>query len=545
MAAIVLAAVNAKWIHPSLALRLLKANLEDPDQCAIAELALRQPLAEKTAAILAESPRILGISVSVWNHGATVELLGELERIWRMTAARSSGPRRPVIVLGGPEVTYLPKAADIFRFADFVIRGEGETAFAELCRSILRDKEAGCPDMNGAAAGRRGALNVPGQVNVPGKTNVPRDTFIDALPVDLAAVKPGYPLYTAEDLRRKLIYVEASRGCPFACAFCQSAAGPTGFTAASEGPPVRGRPAERAGVREFPLEKFLADLGTLLQRRVKNSTGDESGGGKNGGAGPRTIKFLDRSFNINIPRALRILEYCLSKTRPPDRAHPGGLQFHFEMVPAVFPEELRKMLVRFPPESLRLEIGIQSFKPETCARINRASNPEGELEVLGFLRTKTNALVHADLIAGLPGEDLASFGAGFDRLWIGLSGAQGPEAAGTFEIQPGILKCLPGTPLRAMAESGAFRAEYDGSAPYEVRATDSLPKADMDAVKNFARFWELIVNRRPFPELLPAAGKPVFGRFMELSRRLLDHFGRNWGIPRDELRKALETGSFF
>jgi radical SAM superfamily enzyme YgiQ (UPF0313 family) len=531
VAAIVLATVNAKWIHPSLALRLLKANLEDPDQCAIVELALRQPLAEKTAAILAESPRILGISVSVWNHGATVDLLGELEQLWRITAdARSFGPRRPVIVLGGPEVTYLPKDADIFRFADFVIRGEGETAFAELCRSILRDKAAGCPDMNGTAAGHD-SLNVYSQVKISGKMNVPHSTFIDAVPVDPAVIKPGYSLYTAEDLQYKLIYVEASRDCPFACAFCQSAAEPAGFTGTSEGPPAR--PAEHAGVREFPLEKFLADLETLLRRCGKNSRG------------PRTIKFLDRSFNSNISRALQILEYCLSKTRSPDGAYPGGLQFHFEMVPAVFPEELRKMLVRFPPESLRLEIGIQSFKPETCARINRASNPERELEVLHFLRTETNAVVHADLIAGLPGEDYASFGTGFDRLWSGLSGARGPAAAGTFEIQPGILKCLPGTPLRAMTESGVFQAEYDSSAPYEVRATDSLSKADMDAVKNFARFWELIVNRRPFPELLPAAGKPVFGRFMELSRRLLAHFGRNWGIPKEELRKALETSSFF
>jgi radical SAM superfamily enzyme YgiQ (UPF0313 family) len=541
VAAIVLATINAKWIHPSLALRLLTANLgEMTSQCAIVELALRQPLAEKIAAILAQPPRILGISVSIWNHGATVELLAELERFWRRGSAqadttgaavnaRPAGPpyTKPVIVLGGPELTYLPKTAGIFRYADFVIRGEGETAFAELCRSIL---------LNG------------------GGPNTANGTFIDAAPVDLAAIKPGYSLYTAEDLRRKLIYVEASRGCPFACAFCQSAAEPV----------ESGRESSGAGVREFPLKTFLADLETLLRRSAKNvgteNVGAENGGIKNGGYGggsnggrPRTVKFLDRSFNSNIPRALRILEYCLSKTRTADGTgiYPQGLQFHFEMVPAIFPEELRKTLARFPPESLRLEIGIQSFNPETSALINRVSNPRRELETLHFLRTQTHAVVHADLIAGLPGEDRSSFGKGFDRLWIALSGGAlnaGSTAEAPFEIQLGILKCLPGTPLRTMAESGNFKAEYDNSAPYEVTATGFLPKADMDAVKNFARFWERIVNRRPFPELLPVAappGEPVFERFMELSRRLFNHFGRNWAIPKSELREAVEKSLLF
>jgi hypothetical protein len=63
-------------------------------------------------------------------------------------------------------------------------------------------------------------------------------------------------------------------------------------------------------------------------------------------------------------------------------------------------------------------------------------------------------------------------------------------------------------------------------------------------VKNFARFWELIVNRGHFDDLisrlLPEAGD-VFSRFMELSEELLARFGKNWGIDRADLRDALET----
>jgi radical SAM superfamily enzyme YgiQ (UPF0313 family) len=529
MAAVVLATINAKWIHPSLALRLLKANLKDDSGsfCVIREFALRQNLAEKTAAILSEAPRILGLSVSVWNHAATAELLRALEAAWGDPAGgENPHPPRPVVVLGGPEVTGLLQglppapespppaensfpAAELFGFADFVIRGEGEEIFPELCRAILEDP-----------AGARKRY---------GK-------YINAPPADLPAVKTGYDLYDDEDLRRKLIYVETSRGCPYTCAFCQSAVKNAG------GPLTRGPADRKAAVREFSLAPLLADLEKLVRRIVE--------GAALSATAARTIKVLDRSFNVNVPRALRILEFCLEAV---ETARRGGvsLQFHFEMVPLIFPEELRRLLCRFPPGCLRLEIGIQSLNSKTCALIHRVSNPEAELEVLHFLRTKTAAVIHADLIAGLPGEDRLSFGEGFDRLWLALTERNSPAESGAdgsgvdsppFEIQPGILKCLPGTPLRATAENGGFTVRYGRTAPYEVIETDRLPPEDMEEIKNFARFWELLVNRRPFPELLPELtppGEPVFRRFMGVSQKLFFRFGRNWGIPKDELKEAV------
>jgi len=514
VAGIVLCTINAKWIHPSLALRLLKANLPPDipaDDCAILEFALRQPLAEKTSAILAQAPKILALSVSVWNHNATLELLGALEE--------AGWPARPVIVLGGPEITGLMRDDAIpalFRYADFVIGGEGEAIFAELCRAVLKDPEA--------AKKRFGK-------------------YINAGNVQLAAIKGAYELYSDEDIHRKLIYVEASRGCPYACAFCQSAvdAGNNNQQNAAVYP-VREFPVREFPVREFPIEEFLDNLEKLLRRC--------NDGGTDSQVKTRTVKFLDRSFNVNIPRALRILEFCLAKTAQPE--FQNTLQFHFEMVPAVFPTELRNMLALFPPGSLRLEIGIQSFNPLSCALIKRNSSPERELETIKFLREKTNAVIHADLIAGLPGEDINSFGRGFDCLWIALTANIIPpcedpsenilQTAAPFEIQPGILKCLPGTPIRVMAETGSFAVRYNNAPPYDVIETDCLSVTDMEKIKNFARFWELIVNRQS--RLLPLAappGVPVFARFMELSQKLLDRFGKNWGIPKDALEEAVIT----
>jgi radical SAM superfamily enzyme YgiQ (UPF0313 family) len=482
MPGIVLAAINAKWIHPSLALRLLKANLGPLEgRCQILEFALRQPLDEKLSPILAARPRILGLSVSIWNHKASLELLRALETAW------GGGPPRPFVVLGGPEVSHLPPEAEILGCADWVIRGEGEAVFRELCERLVAD------------AGNGG--RIPAGVKTLPSAEAVSGTVISAKPADLAALVPAYRLYTGEDLRRKLVYVEASRGCPFGCAFCLSSLDKE--------------------VREFSLDPFLEEMDALIRR------------------GARAFKFLDRTFNLNIERARRILEFFLDRLAEtggisgpssPEPAKEPPLCVHFEMVPSRFPPELREPLTRFPPGSLRLEVGIQTFNRETAALIGRPSVPATELETLRFLGTRTKAIVHADLIAGLPGEDMVSFGEGFDRLW----------SAGPGEIQLGILKCLPGTPLARRGEAWGIR--WSPEPPYEALETASLPAADLDRIKNFARFWELIVNRGAFRDLEPRLfpqGKPVFRPFMELSDRLLARFGRNWGIDRRELYAEL------
>ncbi|MDR0324138.1 MAG: B12-binding domain-containing radical SAM protein, partial [Treponema sp.] len=96
---IILTTINAKWIHPALSLRLLKANLGGlQDCCEIIEFALRQPLAEKLEPFMNRRIHILGVSVSIWNHLATIELLKELEKIW------TKPEEKPVVIFGGPEV---------------------------------------------------------------------------------------------------------------------------------------------------------------------------------------------------------------------------------------------------------------------------------------------------------------------------------------------------------------------------------------------------------------------------------------------------------
>ncbi len=86
------------------------------------------------------------------------------------------------------------------------------------------------------------------------------------------------------------------------------------------------------------------------------------------------------------------------------------------MVPDRLPEALREIIVRFPPGALQFEVGVQTFNAEVAERIPRRQNYERLEDNLRFLRGQTGVHIHADLIAGLPGESLESFAAGFDRL---------------------------------------------------------------------------------------------------------------------------------
>jgi len=466
---IILTTINAKWIHPSLALRLLKANLDSlENSCEIYEFALRQPLQEKLDTLHAvftneNCARILGISVSIWNHLATIELLKELEKIWAHGI-------KPIIVLGGPEVSHLPRDAQIFCYADYVICGEGETAFRKLCETILEKPHE--------------------------QVSQKKTQFIEAEPVNPEEIKSAYHLYTDEDLERKLIYVEASRGCLFNCEFCLSAA------------------EKNKKVREFPISSFLDEMNTLIHRGVK------------------TFKFLDRSFNVNIKRTLTIIEFFLEKIKE-NKESGNHIVVHFEMVPSIFPSELLEVLSRFPKDSLRLEIGIQTLNKEVAARIGRSINPDKELETLRFLREKTNAIIHADLIAGLPGEDISSFGNGFNRLWSALCVNEKAGYSARTEIQLGILKQLPGALISRHNEP--YIMFYSSFPPYEVEKTSSMSENDLKRIKNFARFWELIVNRG----LIEVSQAPIFERFMALAEDLFAHFGRNWGIDKTELKAKI------
>ncbi len=432
---IVLATLNAKFIHAAFGLRYLFANLgELQPRAVLAEFDINQRPLDIAEALLARAPMILGLGVYIWNATETAEVVGIIKRL------------RPEIqiILGGPEVSYETEAQEIVRLADHVITGEADLKFAEVCRALLA-----------------------------GEPHLPR--IIPAALPDFSRLVLPYECYTDADLAHRIVYVEASRGCPFTCEFCLSSLD--------------------IPVRAVPLDTFFGEMQKLLERGLKQ------------------FKFVDRTFNLNVATSKAILEFFLARHQP-------GNFYHFEMIPDRLPAELRAVMVRFPPGALQFEVGVQTFNPDVGQLISRRQDYDRLADNFHFLRSETNVHIHADLIAGLPGETVASFAAGFDRLV-----ALGPQ-----EIQVGILKRLRGTPI--VRHDAEWRMIYNAQPPYEILQNRLIDFALMQRLRRFAKYWDLIGNSGNFPETTPLLwrGESPFAAFLRLTDWLYARTGRTDSI---------------
>ncbi|MFZ9887021.1 MAG: DUF4080 domain-containing protein [Myxococcota bacterium] len=471
---ILLLALNATWEHASFGLRCLHAALDElASRADILEVTVNDRSADIVERVLQYDPTIVGLGVYVWNARESLEVVKLLKAV------------KPslTVVLGGPEVSHETNYHEILARADYVVTGEGEDVFRELCQKILSPKRmaetVGRPALPSnllpvLSAGEEKTAQVGGV------------TIIAGGQPDLSTVfqaRSPYDLYTDDDLAKRVVYLEVSRGCPFRCEFCLSSLD------------------ER--VRVFPLDAFLATLEKLLHR------------------GLLRFKFVDRTFNLKLQDACQILDFFLERIRP-------GLFLHFEMIPDRLPEPLRTRLARFPPGCVQLEVGVQTLDEVVSARISRRQDVEKLEENIRWLRAHTGVHLHMDLIAGLPGEDLATFGRGFDQLF-----ALGPQ-----EIQLGILKRLRGAPIDR--HTAAFGMKYSESPPYEVIETSAMSFLTLQRIKRLARYFDLVHNSGRF---VATAGLLVttspFDQWLQFSDWLFQRAGATAGISLSRLSSYL------
>lgn len=441
---IVLTTLNAKYAHCAFGLRYLLANLGDlQPRATIVEFEISQRPVDVLETLLALNPRIVGLGVYIWNIEQATRLVSDLKRV------------RPdiVVILGGPEVSYETGDQPIVALADHVITGEGDLTLGPVCEQILN----GLP---------------------------PAEKVIPAPLPQFGRLKLPYDFYTDEDIAQRVIYVEASRGCPFTCEFCLSALD--------------------IPVRQAGLEEFLQSMDRLLLRGV------------------RQFKFVDRTFNLNLHVGRAILEFFLERQYP-------DLFLHFEMIPDRLPDSLREHIVQFPPGMLQFEVGIQTFNAEVCELISRRQDNVKVASNLTWLREQTGVHVHADLIVGLPGEGIASFGMGFDRL-VGLR----PQ-----EIQVGLLKRLRGTPI--IRHDDEWQMRYSSYSPYEILSTKLIDFDTLQRLKRFARYWDLVANSGNFVESTPLiwGTESPFWSFLNWSDWLFARTQRTNGIALTQLSELL------
>jgi radical SAM superfamily enzyme YgiQ (UPF0313 family) len=422
MSDIVLATVNARYSHSAIGLRCLKANLEEfSEQTTISEFILSDKVDQIVERILSFNPKIVGLSAYIWNVNIIGEIIDFLKAV------------RPdlTVILGGPEVV-CPEDLPAFAVkADYIVSGEGEVAFCKLCRDLLSGRQ-------------------------------PAERMICLLP-DLEKVRLPYELYSDEDIANRIIYLEASRGCPFGCEFCLSALD--------------------SRVRKFEGDKILAAIERLWQR------------------GARRFKFIDRTLQLAITP--KLLGFFLDRLVP-------ELFVHFELVPGQLSPELFELIAAFPQGTLQLEVGVQSFDQDVCSRITRRHDLVQVEKNLVRLLSKTKAHLHTDLVVGLPGETLESLEAGFNRLL----------AIKPHEVQVGILKRLRGAPIER--HSGEWQMVYRASPPYDILQNKTITFSDMQRLKRFARYFDLVYNSGNFKSTadLLVQGESAFAAFMRFSNWL-------------------------
>lgn len=273
-------------------------------------------------------------------------------------------------------------------------------------------------------------------------------------------------LYTPGEMHEasRVVYYESSRGCPFRCAYCLSA--------------MSGK------VRAKNAQTTLAEL--LEFENIENI---------------KIIKFVDRTFNFDRERAKTIWRGLLSEKYTKN--------YHFEICAELLDEESFDILSRFPSGKVQLEIGVQSTNPETLRRVDRSPETDGIIKNITRLYKIGNMHIHADLIAGLPGEDIVSFARSFDALYGRCD-----------MLQLGFLKLLRGSKLRYDADD--FGCIYSDEPPYEVLSTDCVNFDELCLLHDIADLCERYCGgafRRSMALIMSRAESP-FGIFEALAEKL-------------------------
>ncbi|MDI3328117.1 MAG: B12-binding domain-containing radical SAM protein [Alicyclobacillaceae bacterium] len=396
---VVLCTLNAKFIHSSLALRYLRAVTEREFDVMLAEYTIKDDPLRILGDLVRREPDVIGFSCYIWNITETLRIVRLLKKVRPQTW----------IVLGGPEVSYETEGwMKAYPEIDAVVIGEGERTFYELL-AALRDGKS-LEEVAGLAYrdGERVRFTA-------------RRAWID--PLDSI---PSPYADRLHELDHRIVYFEASRGCPFHCQFCLSSI--------------------EDGVRYFSLERVKSDLARLIDYGVDQ------------------IKFVDRTFNLNMQYALEIFRFLIDR--------PGRTVFQFEITADILRPEIVEFLAReAPPGKFRFEIGVQSTNDETNRLVRRHQRFDRVKWVVTRLRESGRVVQHLDLIAGLPREDYASFRRTFNDVY-----ALEPD-----ELQLGFLKMLRGTGLRQRAAE--FGYVYMDDPPYEILSNDVLSFDDVRRLK--------------------------------------------------------------
>lgn len=259
------------------------------------------------------------------------------------------------------------------------------------------------------------------------------------------------PFFRAD---KPFVQMETSRGCPMGCTYCTSG---------------------KTELRLKSVEQVRRELHLLHEKGV------------------RDIRLLDRTFNLPYERSCALLKMF--------REEFSDIHFHLEIHPQFLNDDLKEELLNANPGQLHLEAGIQTLDETVQPLIGRNSPPQKALAGLRFLSRSDRFETHADLLAGLPGQTLASLFRDIDTL-LEVSPA---------EIQLEVLKVLPGTMLKKQSEM--FGMIYAPQPPYDVMKTADMTPADILEARLASRLLDMLANHRALHRVLQSMQREQSGFF--------------------------------
>ncbi|AVQ37267.1 B12-binding domain-containing radical SAM protein [Clostridium botulinum] len=444
-----LVAINSKYIHSNLALRYLRANTEDLNyECVLKEFTINDRKENILEKIIMEKADLVAFSCYIWN----LEYVEELANLIKLVKPSTE------IIFGGPEVSYDSESFLRRVPGEYIIKGEGEETFREFIKCKIENKSL--DKVKGLYIKTLNGIKYTGE-----RHNIPMDSVV-------------FPYKKEEDLKNKIVYYEASRGCPFKCKYCLS--------------------STLHGVRFHDIERVKKEIKFLVDKNVK------------------LIKFVDRTFNCNHKFAMEVWEYIINLDT--------DATFHFEISADLLTKEELDILSKSKEERIQFEVGVQTTNNEVLKNINRHVNFETIKEKVEELKKLKNIKQHLDLIAGLPGEDYNSFKNSFNDVY-----SIEPE-----EIQLGFLKLLKGSPMRLEAEKWGM--VYSPYPPYEILSTKDISYEELLILKKVEGVVDKYYNSGKFNNILKyfmGEFKKPFDFYYRLSMFCNDkgYFDRNISGP--------------
>lgn len=427
---ILLVSINASYMHTSLAIRSLKVYAEkyfESSEQRRPEILLAEYTINQSAG---EVLRGIGFT------GADVVLFSTY--IWNAEYVCKILPDVKKILpgslcgAGGPEFSYsADKYLKLLPDLDFIMAGEGEKTFCDFVSQISSSNK--WQKENCAGLFYR---DEQGKTAFSGERSLIEN--LDEIPF-------AYPdiIDKTADPDHKIYYYESSRGCPFGCAYCLS----------SLDKRVRFKSLEKV----FEELKYFLDAGTAL------------------------VKFVDRTYNLQSERYIAIWKYILQN-------HNKKTMFHFEIEAEYLSEEALEFLRTVPEGVMQFEMGVQSANKKTLQSINRSQNIEKLAQNISLIPRTIHQ--HLDLIAGLPFENLESFGKSFDYVM-----ALKPDA-----LQLGFLKVLSGTQMEDYAVKNGWK--WMENPVYECFSTPYLSFEDMAFLKEIEILTDAFWNKGLFSNVM-------------------------------------------